>query len=36
VSAAHCEMPSMKIGLRDQVHELRAGEQQTFALSRPG
>jgi alpha,alpha-trehalase len=36
VSAAHCEMPSMKIGLREQVYELRAGEQQTFALSRAG
>jgi trehalose/maltose hydrolase-like predicted phosphorylase len=34
VSAAHCEMPSMKIGLREQVYELRAGEQQTFALVR--
>ncbi len=33
VSAARCEMPSMKIGLRDQVHELRAGEQRTFSLS---
>lgn len=32
VSAARCEMPSMKIGLRDEVHELRAGERRTFAL----
>lgn len=33
VSAARCEAPSMKIGLRDAVHELRAGERRTFALS---
>jgi alpha,alpha-trehalase len=33
VSAARCEMPSMRIGLRDEVHELRAGEQRTFVLS---
>ncbi len=32
VSAAHCEIPSMKIGVRDQVHELAAGECRTFPL----
>lgn len=33
VSAARCEMPAMRIGLRDQVHELRAGERRTFRLA---
>ena len=32
VSAARCEIPSMKIGVRDQVHELAAGERRTFPL----
>jgi alpha,alpha-trehalase len=32
VSAARCEMPSMRIGLRGEIHELRAGERRTFAL----
>jgi len=32
VNAARCETPSMKIGVRDQVHELKAGERRTFAL----
>jgi alpha,alpha-trehalase len=34
VSAAHCEMPLMKVGLPDGVYELRAGERRTFSLSR--
>jgi alpha,alpha-trehalase len=33
VNAALCEMPAMRIGLRDVVHELRAGERRTFTLS---
>lgn len=30
VSAAHCEVPSMTIGIRDRVYELRAGERRLF------
>jgi len=33
ITAARCEMPSMRIGVRDTVHELRAGERRTFPLS---
>jgi len=33
ITAARCEMPSMRIGVRDAVHELRAGERRTFPLS---
>ncbi|MBS1123620.1 MAG: trehalose 6-phosphate phosphorylase, partial [Deltaproteobacteria bacterium] len=33
VSVARCETPSIKIGLRDVIHELREGERRSFALS---
>lgn len=33
VSAAHCEIPSMKIGVRGEVHELAPGERRSFALA---
>lgn len=32
VDAARCEIPSMKIGVRGKVHEVRAGERRSFAL----
>ncbi|MDP3938887.1 MAG: glycosyl hydrolase family 65 protein [Deltaproteobacteria bacterium] len=32
VSAARCEMPVMKFGLRTEVHELTAGEVKVFPL----
>jgi alpha,alpha-trehalase len=32
VSAARCPMPSMRVGVRDQVHELTGGEIRRFAL----
>ena len=35
VSAAHCEIPSMKVGVRGEIHELAAGEIRTFALASP-
>jgi alpha,alpha-trehalase len=34
VSAARCEVPSMQVGIVDEIHELRAGERRTFALAR--
>lgn len=33
VSAARCDVPSMKVGIRDEIHELAAGERRTFALA---
>lgn len=33
VNAARCPMPSMRIGVRDTVHELAAGERREFALA---
>ncbi len=36
VSAARCVMPAMRIGVRDTVHELAAGERRTFALASKG
>jgi trehalose/maltose hydrolase-like predicted phosphorylase len=32
VSAERCAAPSMKIGLRDQIHELGAAEVREFPL----
>ena len=34
VSAEVCDIPSMRIGVRDEVHELVPGERRSFALSR--
>jgi alpha,alpha-trehalase len=33
VNATRCAVPSMRIGVCDEVHELAAGERRTFALS---
>jgi len=33
VSAERCAAPSMKIGLRDQIHELAATEVKEFLLT---
>jgi trehalose/maltose hydrolase-like predicted phosphorylase len=32
VSAEHCNMPSMPVRVRDEVHELKPGERWTFSL----
>jgi hypothetical protein len=32
ISAARCDIPSMQVGIRGEVHTLRAGERRTFVL----
>ena len=34
VSAVRCAAPEVKVGVRDKVYELRAGESMTFDLPR--
>ncbi|HET9489981.1 MAG TPA: glycosyl hydrolase family 65 protein [Methylomirabilota bacterium] len=36
VSAERCAAPGMKVGLRDRVYELAAGEVKTFGVSARG
>ena len=35
VSAVRCAAPRMKVGIRERVHELAAGETRAFALGAP-